>query len=250
MILRACLIALLMNPFQLVFAGLPETISLIKPGIVAVGTYQKTRTPPSRFLGTGFVVGDGTLIATNAHVVPEVLAIEELEQLTIFHGPGHKPVVRMAKTVAMDLEHDMALLKIEGKPLPSLLLGDSAQVQEGQSIAFTGFPIGAVIGIFPVTHRGIVSAISPVVLPARSGRQLSTEMIKRLREPFDIIQLDATAYPGNSGSPIYDPKTGKVLAMLNMVFVKETKETVIEKPSGITYAIPIHFLKKLMATLP
>jgi serine protease Do len=49
---------------------------------------------------------------------------------------------------------------------------------------------------------------------------------------------------------MYDPKTGKVLGMLNMVFVKETKETVIEKPSGITYAIPIKYLKALMATLP
>lgn len=231
-------------------AGLPETIALVKPGVVAVGTYQKTQRPPFKFLGTGFVVGDGTLIATNAHVVPEVLAVEELQQVAISHGTGKQAQVRVAKQVAMDVEHDIALLKIEGKPLPSLLLGDSDAVQEGQSIAFTGFPIGTIIGIFPVTHRGIVSAISPVVLPAKSGRQLSVEMIKRLREPFDIFQLDATAYPGNSGSPMFDPETGKVVAILNMVFIKETKEAVIEKPSGITYAIPIHFLKKLMATLP
>jgi serine protease Do len=250
MILRYWLLAFLLVLPPLASAGLSETITLVKPGVVAIATHQKTRRPPNKFLGTGFVVGDGTLVATNAHVVPEVLSVENREQLVIMYGPGERTQIRQAKQVAIDVQHDMALLKIEGAPLPSLLLGDSKHVREGQSIAFTGFPIGTVIGVFPVTHRGIVSAISPVVLPAQSGRLLNAKMIKRLRDPFNIFQLDATAYPGNSGSPMYDPKTGKVLGMLNMVFVKETKETVIEKPSGITYAIPIKYLKALMATLP
>ena len=231
------------------WAGLPETIALVRPGVVAVGTYLPTRRPPSRLLGTGFVIGDGTLVATNAHVVPEVIAVEEKEELTVFVGRGKHPQKRRARQVAMDLKHDLAILKIEGEPLPALLLGDSDRVREGESIAFTGFPIGAVLGLYPATHHGLVSVISPIVLPAQSGRQLSISMIKRLRDPFDIFQLDATAYPGNSGSPMYLPETGRVVGVLNMVFVKETKESVLEKPSGISYAIPIKHLKALMATL-
>jgi serine protease Do len=46
------------------------TVERIKPSIVAVGTLQALRQPQFRFSGTGFAVGDGTLIATNAHVLP------------------------------------------------------------------------------------------------------------------------------------------------------------------------------------
>ncbi|HXF46189.1 MAG TPA: serine protease, partial [Burkholderiaceae bacterium] len=53
--------------------GVPAAIERVKRAVVAIGTYQRTRTPPFRFLGTGFAVGDGKLIATNAHVLPAVL---------------------------------------------------------------------------------------------------------------------------------------------------------------------------------
>ena len=51
---------------------LVKTIEYSKPSIVGVGTFQKTRSPPLNFLGTGFVLDDGLHVITNAHVVPEV----------------------------------------------------------------------------------------------------------------------------------------------------------------------------------
>ena len=57
---------------------------------------------------------------------------------------------------------------------------------------------------------------------------------------------DATAYPGNSGSPLYDPTTGAVVGIINKVFIQESKESILQKPSGISYAIPINYLKELM----
>ena len=59
------------------FGDLPETILKIKPSVVAVGTVLDTRRPPSKFRGTGFVVGNGNLIITNAHVVPDELEMVE-----------------------------------------------------------------------------------------------------------------------------------------------------------------------------
>lgn len=230
-------------------AGLPETLALLKPGVVAVGTLQKTRSPPDKFYGTGFVVGDGHYVITNAHVIPDVLAVEELEKLAVFAGQEGRHDIRLASQVAMDLAHDLALLKIEGGALPPLRLGDSDRVREGQEIAFTGFPIGTVLGLYPVTHRGIVSALTPIAQPMQSARQLSPQLIKRLHAPFEVFQLDATAYPGNSGSPLFDPKTGEVLGVLNMVFVKESKESVLEKPSGISYAIPVKYVHRLLENL-
>ena len=129
--------------------------------------------------------------------------------------------------------------------MPALAL-ESSVVREGQSIAFTGYPIGMVLGLYPVTHTGIVSAISPVAIPMMRSRQLNAKLLKRLRDPFKVYQLDATAYPGNSGSPVYNTETGRVIGIVNKVFVKESKETVLSKPSGITYAIPIKYLNDLL----
>ena len=61
-----------------------------------------------------------------------------------------------------------------------------------------------------------------------------------------MLQLDATAYPGNSGSPVYDPDTGDVLGIINMVLVKSTKESALSQPSGITYAVPSSHLQSLL----
>ena len=227
-------------------AGLPDLLALIKPGVVAVGTLQKTRRPPSRFSGTGFVVANGRYVVTNAHVIPETIDTDNMEHLAVFVGRGKKAEARKAKQVAVDLQHDLAILKIEGAPLQPLRLGDSNQVREGQSIAFTGFPIGTVLGLFPVTHRGIISSLTPIVKPMRSAQALTPALIKRLKEPYEVFQLDATAYPGNSGSPVYNQKTGEVIGVLNMVFVKESKESMLERPSGISYAIPIKYLRQLL----
>lgn len=54
-------------------ADLPETIERIKPSVVVVGTYQQTRSPQFVMRGTGFVVGDGRQVATNAHVIQQAL---------------------------------------------------------------------------------------------------------------------------------------------------------------------------------
>jgi len=68
----------------------------------------------------------------------------------------------------------------------------------------------------------------------------------RLAALYNIFQLDATAYPGNSGSPLYNTESGQIIGIINKVFIQETKETVIHKPSGISYAIPINFLQELL----
>jgi len=226
--------------------NLPQTIEKIKPSIVGVGTFQQTRRPPAAFRGTGFVVADGRHVVTNAHVLPALLDNEKKEALGIFVGQGETAQFRPARTVARDEERDLALLEIGGEPLPALNVGDSAGVREGQQVSFTGFPIGTVLGLYPVTHRATVSAITPIVIPARASSQLDVKMIKRIRAPLNVFQLDGTAYPGNSGSPLFDPETGAVLGIINMVFIKGTKENALSEPSGISYAIPGNHIEELL----
>lgn len=225
-----------------------ETIPRVKPSIVGVGTYSAVRRPPAQLLGTGFVVHDGRHVATNFHVVDAELDLDRKEHLVVFVGAGKKVAYRAARIAAKDAEHDLAVLAFEGPPLPAMRVVADA-VQEGTSVAFTGFPIGAVLGLHPVTHQGIVSAITPIVIPAGNSRQLTAEKIAALRDPYEVIQLDATAYPGNSGSPVYLPEDRTVIGVINQVFVKGKKEDILRDPSAITYAIPARYLQALFEQL-
>lgn len=232
--------------FKPVSAELADTLEKVKPSIVGIGVYTPTGRPKNILNGSGFVIGDGRYVVTNHHVVPKELNVKLLQEMAVFVGSGKTAKVRKASLIASSERHDLAILEIKGPKLPPLKLAMPSYIREGSSIAFTGFPIGAVLGLYPVTHRGIVSAITPTITPVSDVKQLSIKMLKKLRDPFMVYQLDATAYPGNSGSAMYDTKTGEVVGIINKVFIQESKEAVISKPSGITYAIPVKYLYQLL----
>ena len=227
-------------------ADLVETIKRIKAGVVGVGTYQATRRPPAVFAATGFVVGDGLRAITNYHAIDEELDAENRESLAIFVRDGEQVRQRRARILKQDPKYDVAVLGFDGPPLPALELSPGPDLPEGTAVAFTGFPIGSVLGLYPVTHRGIISAYTPIAIPQRSHRQLDSKMIQQLQDRFFVYQLDATAYPGNSGSPLYDQASGRVHGIVSIVFVKDSKERVLQDPSGISYAIPIRHALKLL----
>jgi serine protease Do len=232
-----------------VSAGLPDTIDRVRAAVVAVGTYNPSGSPRQVFRGTGFVVDNGHLVVTNYHVLPRKLDENRKEQLAVFSGRGRKARFHPAKLVASDPAHDLALLYITA-PLPVLELAGEGRVREGEEIAFTGFPLGMVLGLYPVTHRGIVSAISPMAQPQVNSRMLDAKAIRAMRDPFEVLHLDATAYPGNSGSPVYEQSSGRVVGIVNSVLVKGSKETALDRPSGISYAIPVRFVRDLLKKAP
>jgi len=223
---------------------LPQTVQNIKRSLVGIGTFQALRRPPVDLNGSGFVVHDGLHVVTNYHVVPKGVDSSSQERIIVIVGNGRNYTDRPAKIVAIDAEHDLALLEIQGEPLPAVRLGKGGMMPEGTSVGLTGYPIGSILGVYPVTHTGIVAAITPIKIPLADSRFLDAEMI--LRSPFDVYQLDATAFPGNSGSPVYNIETGRVEAILNSTFVKETKERALTDPTGISFAIPVVYVHQLM----
>ena len=227
-------------------AELADTLEKIKLSVVGIGVHTPTGRPQNRLNGTGFVIGNGQYVVTNYHVVPKELDVSLLQKMAIFIGSGKEATVRKASLVGTSAKYDLAILKIEGTPLPAMKLADPEFVREGSYVAFTGFPIGAVLGLYPVTHRGIIASITPTIVPVDNAGKINIAMLKRLRDPYLVYQLDATAYPGNSGSALYNIETGEVIAVINKVFVQKTKEAVIENPSGITYAIPVKYLYELL----
>lgn len=228
-------------------ADFSRTIAAVKPSVVGVGTYQRTRSPAIRFVATGFAVGDGLSIITNAHSIPELLDSTNLETLGVVVGSGNQVQFRPATLAGLDREHDLAHLRLAGAPLAALAIGDSATALEGRDFAFTGFPLGMALGLHHATHRAMLAAITPAVMPSLGSRNLNPRVLSQLQKtPFLIFQLDGTAYPGNSGSPLYDPETGVVYGIINSVLVKGLKETAITSPSGISYAIPASYIRELL----
>ena len=233
-----------------VSAQLPDTIERIKPAVVLVGTYRATDSPRFRYLGTGFVVGDGLRVVTNAHVIFGVNAAASDEPvLTVQVRAGSDGwVMRQAKVLEANPEQDLALLQLGGRPAAALDIAASDKVREGDDLAFMGFPLGGLLGFSSVTHRATVSSITTMALPSPTGQQLNERAIRSLRTgPLQVFQLDATAYPGSSGGPLFDPQTGAVLGVLNMVLVKGTRESGMTQPSGISYAIPSRYILDMLA---
>lgn len=238
---------------QAPLAPLPALIEASKPGVVLVGTYSPTDSPRFIFRGTGFAVGEGQLIVTNAHVLPppDASAAERRVVVQVWQGPGRWEL-REVQQAALARPHDLALLRLQGAPVPPLKLGADAFVREGSEVALIGFPVGGALGFSHVTHRGIVAAVTGIALPQASSQGLNERAVRQIREgSFDIYQLDAVAYPGNSGGPLLDVASGQVVGVINMVLTK-SREAALSTPTGISYALPVRHVHALLrqAQLP
>lgn len=232
-------------------AQLPETVARIKPAVVLVGTYLATDNPRFKFLGTGFVVAGGLRVVTNAHVASRVDTAAADGPLLAVQVPAALGAwsLRQAKILEINAQQDLALLQLDGPPAAATLsVAPSDVVREGDDLAFMGFPVGGLLGFSTVTHRATVSSITTMALPSPTDQQLSGRAIRSLRvDPIQIFQLDGTAYPGNSGGPLFDPRTGGVVGVVNMVLVKTTRESALSQPSGISYAIPSRYVLEMLA---
>ena len=81
-------------------AELPQTILAVKPAVVAIATFQKTRSPSMVFFGTGFAVNDGLTIVTNAHVVAPQMDSEKSGTIGVLTGPDGAPDFRPATLIS------------------------------------------------------------------------------------------------------------------------------------------------------
>lgn len=229
---------------------LPTLIKRSRSSVLLVGTFGETDSPRFSFRGTGFVAAEGNLVITNKHVLPEGGEMTGGRRLVVqaATGPAGRWVMREVEVLKLDRERDLALLRVQGEALNPLPIATDQVAQEGKGVAILGFPVGGALGFSLVTHRGIISSITPIALPQASAQALNEKSIRKLREAtFNILQLDATAYPGNSGGPVIDLETGAVVGVLNMVLIKGSRETALTQPTGISYAIPVDLVTKLLA---
>ena len=121
--------------------------------------------------GSGVILSEDGFIVTNAHVVSGATHIQV--QLASFDGSPGRSVLRRqgkrlkAEIVGIDMETDLALIKVEATGLPALELADSEQVRQGQLVLAFGSPLGLENSV----SMGIVSSVA---------RQLEP------RQPYDL----------------------------------------------------------------
>ncbi|HVN06447.1 MAG TPA: trypsin-like peptidase domain-containing protein, partial [Bryobacteraceae bacterium] len=178
-----------------------------------------------RATGSGVIMTPDGYIITNAHVIQGARRIRV--QLSI---PEHRSrqgpsavdppgKVLDAKIVGQDRDTDIAVLKIDAQGLPSLALGDSRELRQGQLVMAFGSPLG----LQNSASLGVVSAVA---------RQLKPD------SPMIYIQTDASINPGNSGGPLVD-MSGRVVGLNTMIYSQSGGN------EGIGFAIPSNTVRNV-----
>lgn len=224
-------------------AELVQAVERIKQSVVGITLFAAASPVSQRLAGTGFAIADGQHIVTNYHVVRTAPDAPPTKLGALVPG-GVEFDRRELTLLAVSPAHDLALLRLSGPPRKAVTLSRDPQLApDGTAVAITGFPIGTVLGLVPATQTGIVSAQTPNISPQPDSRFLDAALLSTPR--FSIYQLDLTAYPGHSGSPLYRADNGEVIGVLNATLIKSTKERVLADPSGISYAIPSGLVRDL-----
>lgn len=114
-----------------VHADLADTVARVKPSVVIVGTYRATDAPRFRLRGTGFVVGNGNLVATSFHVIPDASENQADRALVVqVRGENDQLSMRQATVLESDRARDLAIMQIEGPAVAPLTVRDSDTVRD------------------------------------------------------------------------------------------------------------------------
>ncbi|HEX8234730.1 MAG TPA: Do family serine endopeptidase [Abditibacteriaceae bacterium] len=161
-------------------------------------------------LGSGMIFRSDGYILTNAHVVDDT----DKDGVTVKLANGTE--YKKARVVGIDERTDVAVIKINATNLPTVKLGDSADVRVGDWAIAVGNPFG-------LEHTVTVGVISAK----------AREVPLNERSPGDYLQTDASINPGNSGGPLCDIN-GRVIGVNNAIYSQSGGNV------GIGFAIPMN----------
>lgn len=231
-----------------------QAIKKISPAVVSISTERTVSVPgfgkefdeffrkffeqfpqkefKQKGLGSGMIINEDGYVLTNEHVIHGV--DKDAIKVTLPTNETYK-----AQVVETDMESDIAILKIEGDRFPSVVFGDSDNLQVGQWVIALGNPFGYALSQLnrkyePTVTVGVVSATGRVI-QAGAGAGES-------RVYSDLIQTDAPINPGNSGGPLINIY-GEVIG-LNTAILSPTGGSI-----GIGFAIPVNKAKRLLQSL-
>jgi serine protease Do len=155
-----------------------------------------------RGVGSGFIISDDGFVLTNAHVV------EGADEVVVTLTDRRE---FKAKVLGSDARSDVALLKVDGRNLPSVRIGDSSRIRVGEWVIAIGSPFN----LENTVTAGIISAKA-----------------RDTGEYLPLIQSDVAVNPGNSGGPLINMR-GEVIGINSQI------ATLSGGYNGISFAVPI-----------
>ena len=190
--------------FDAYSAAVTGVVDLVAPAVVKIEVSHRSRRNRERpgGAGSGFVFSDEGLVLTNAHVVAEAASVK------VILPDGR---ARDASVIGIDLDTDLAVVKISADHLAAIRLGTAQTLRQGQLVVAIGNPFG----FQHTVTAGVVSATGRS-LRAQTGRLMT-----------GLIQTDAALNPGNSGGPLLN-SAGEVVGV---------NTAVILPAQGISFAV-------------
>jgi len=185
---------------------------------------DRTYSQQVKGLGSGFIISQDGYIVTNDHVAGNA------KEITVTLTSGEK---LKAEIVGTDQLTDICLLKVDGKNLPTLALGNSDDVMIGEWAIALGNPFGLFeINDKPTVTVGVISSV---------GMNLGQTDSRIYKE---MIETDAAINGGNSGGPLVN-SVGEVIGMNTLIYTGGRSDTYV----GYGFAIPVNKVKKVIAEL-
>jgi 2-alkenal reductase len=191
-------------------------ISAVQGAMPAVVKIQ-SETGNGQATGTGLIFDANGWILTNRHVVAGA------QQITVILADSRELDGRV---YGIDTLTDLAIVKVDGSGLPTVKIGSSSDLEQGQLAIAIGNPLGEFEN---TVTTGVISGLGRQIV-AGSQATSSSEQLNNL------IQTDAAINPGNSGGPLLD-SAGQVIGV---------NTAVSQDAQGIGFAIPIDVAKPIM----
>ena len=206
-----------MEPAE-VYASVVNSAVSINTTTVSTGTNIFGQTVETASAGSGFIISKDGYIVTNYHVIKGATSVE----VTLYNGDTYKATV-----IGGDSDYDVAVIKIDATNLTPVTLGDSKDVNVGDTVLAIGNPLGELT--FSMS-QGIVSCCD---------RAINVD-----GTPFNMIQVDASINPGNSGGPLVN-LYGEVVGIVSAKY-SSYSDTSVE---GLGFAIPISDVQAIITDI-
>lgn len=206
-----------MTPAEVYAANVNSTVGITTSVTTNFWGYQST----SAAAGSGFIISDDGYILTNFHVIEDSDSI----CVSMYNGDSYD-----ATLIGYDESNDIAVLKIEAEGLAPVILGDSDNLNVGDSVVAIGNPLGELT--FTLTAGAISAKDREVTL---SGNVT-----------MNLLQTDCAINSGNSGGALFD-LYGQVIGVTNAKYSSSTSsEASID---NIGFAIPINSIMNIVTSI-
>ena len=205
-----------MEPAEVYASTVNSVVSINTTASAGINIFGQTVETASA--GSGFIISPDGYIVTNYHVVKGATSVK----VTLYNGDTYDAAV-----IGGDSDYDVAIIKINAGGLPAVTLGNSADVNVGDTVLAIGNPLGELT--FSMS-QGIVSCCD---------RAINVD-----GTPFNMILVDASINPGNSGGPLVN-LYGEVVGIVSAKYSSYSNTTV----EGLGFAIPISDVQAIITDI-